>query len=328
MLLDSLLAVVENLRGRIETHGNSLKQSEALTRYALIDPLLRELGWDTEDPDMVVPEYRSEAGSADYALFSGNNQPPAVIVEAKKLGERLDGKVALQSLNYCNLVGTPYFALTDGKTWKIYATFEQAPLADRLITEFAIGEMNAADVSIKALALWRHNVASGSISPAQMPIAGVMSDVSSDEAQSVEVVSVAEPAPTMLVPNGEWHPLESEDGTKLRRLVGTNLKGIMFPDNSSVATTAWNELLVEVVRWLTDNNYPVREQCPIQTPKAKTPCVVAEQPVRPSGMIEVNGIWVVGNIYYNRAAENARVVIKHVGMNPSKFKVQYYNTTK
>ena len=160
MLLESLLAVVENLRGRIETHGNSLRQSEALTRYALIDPLLRELGWDTEDPDMVVPEYRSAAGSADYALFSGNNQPPAVIVEAKKLREPLDDKVALQSLNYCNLVGTPYFALTDGRIWKIYATFEQAPLADRLIVEFAIGGMNAADVSIKALALWRHNVAS------------------------------------------------------------------------------------------------------------------------------------------------------------------------
>ena len=166
MLLESLLGLVEKLGGRIETHGSPLRQSEALTRSALIDPLLRELGWDTEDPDVVVPEYRSEAGSADYALFSGNNQPPVVIVEAKKLGERLDGRVALQGVNYCNLVGTPYFALTDGRTWKIYATFERAPLEDRLIAEFIIGGMNAADVSIKALALWRHNVASGSISPA------------------------------------------------------------------------------------------------------------------------------------------------------------------
>ena len=47
-----------------------LRQSEALTRATLIDPLLRELGWDTEDPALVAPEYRLGRGYADYALLS------------------------------------------------------------------------------------------------------------------------------------------------------------------------------------------------------------------------------------------------------------------
>ena len=51
MILESLLELVETLKARIDAHGDQLRQSEALTRYALIDPLLRELGWDTEDPD-------------------------------------------------------------------------------------------------------------------------------------------------------------------------------------------------------------------------------------------------------------------------------------
>ena len=50
MPLESLLALVHKLRERIDTHGDKLKQSEALTRYALIDPLLRELGWDHRRP--------------------------------------------------------------------------------------------------------------------------------------------------------------------------------------------------------------------------------------------------------------------------------------
>ena len=54
MILESLLELVETLKARIDTHGDQLRQSEALTRYALIDPLLRELGWDTEDPDVKV----------------------------------------------------------------------------------------------------------------------------------------------------------------------------------------------------------------------------------------------------------------------------------
>ncbi len=57
MPLESLLELVQTLSNRIDLHGPALRQSEALTRYALIDPLLRELGWDTEDPDMVIPEY-------------------------------------------------------------------------------------------------------------------------------------------------------------------------------------------------------------------------------------------------------------------------------
>lgn len=58
MPLENLLILIEKLQKRIDSHGDALRQSEALIRYALIDPLLRELGWDTEDPDMVVPEYQ------------------------------------------------------------------------------------------------------------------------------------------------------------------------------------------------------------------------------------------------------------------------------
>ena len=87
MPLESLLELVHTLSDRIDQHGSALRQSEALTRYALIDPLLRELGWDTSDPEMVIPEYRSGNGRADYALM--NNSSPAMMVEAKSLGYKL-----------------------------------------------------------------------------------------------------------------------------------------------------------------------------------------------------------------------------------------------
>ena len=59
MPLESLLTLVEKLRERIDDHAPLLRQNEALTRYTLIDPLLRELGWDTENPTLVIPEYKS-----------------------------------------------------------------------------------------------------------------------------------------------------------------------------------------------------------------------------------------------------------------------------
>ena len=36
---------------------------------ALIDPLLRTLGWDVFDPKVVTPEFKVEGGRADYALL-------------------------------------------------------------------------------------------------------------------------------------------------------------------------------------------------------------------------------------------------------------------
>ena len=97
MILESLLELVETLKARIDTHGDQLRQSEALTRYALIDPLLRELGWDTEDPKLVRPEYplRTEYTQstrfADYALLEGTQDKPAMMVEAKESWEVAPG---------------------------------------------------------------------------------------------------------------------------------------------------------------------------------------------------------------------------------------------
>ena len=111
MPFDDLVHVIETLKERIGAHRQSLQSSETRTRMALIDPLLRALGWDTEDPALVLPEYES-SGRADYALLGGAGKPSAVI-EAKRLGESLANHRG-QMVNYANMSGIPYAGLTDG----------------------------------------------------------------------------------------------------------------------------------------------------------------------------------------------------------------------
>lgn len=81
LLTLNLLTLVEKLRKRIDEYEDRLRESESLTRYVLIDPLLRELGWDTESPDLVIPEYKTDDGWPDYALLSDDK--PIMMVEAK-----------------------------------------------------------------------------------------------------------------------------------------------------------------------------------------------------------------------------------------------------
>jgi len=52
MPLENLIQLIETLQQRIQQHGDALRQSAMLTRYVLVDPLLRGLDWDT----VIFPE--------------------------------------------------------------------------------------------------------------------------------------------------------------------------------------------------------------------------------------------------------------------------------
>ena len=125
-MLDELVAIIQTLQTRIREHTATLRENETRTRMALIDPLLKVLGWDTADPSLVTPEYNVAGRAADYALLQGDGKPAATI-EAKKLGEPLESH-RMQMLNYSNVAGVQYAGLTDGNRWELYEVFKQAPL--------------------------------------------------------------------------------------------------------------------------------------------------------------------------------------------------------
>lgn len=65
-----------------------ISNNESATRTALIDPILRKLGWDVSEPVMVEVEKRVKKDNknvliADYILKNQNNLP-MICVEAKK----------------------------------------------------------------------------------------------------------------------------------------------------------------------------------------------------------------------------------------------------
>ena len=78
-----LHVIAEKIRQTIKIHEDALSKNEMMTRYALIDPVLRELGWDVSDPAAVVPEDRGTNNTTDYTLCD------EIIIEAKRLNERL-----------------------------------------------------------------------------------------------------------------------------------------------------------------------------------------------------------------------------------------------
>lgn len=378
MPLESLLAVVGKLRGRIETHGDSLRQSEALTRYALIDPLLRELGWDTGDLDVVIPEFsvdgagegrggivrglvnrwRGDKARAGYALMDMSAGKPVILVDAKKLDEPLlDGNALQQGIQGCVNAATEFFAVTNGGKWEIYDTRKRVSPPEMKVVEFDLSTDSAAEVCLKALALWRHGAVAGNVSPAQAPIAGLMGDVPADVAQSADAVNVAEPAPVMAqpaptisVPQEPTAPMRPESSPIIQTppptpsasvandgwqaLSDIQLKRgrndvkpaqIMFPDNSVVSITAWNQVVIQAVRWLASNGKLDARDCPIQRTRSRY--LVATQPIHPNGKEfinarEVNSLQLELSYTVPDTIRNAKFIIERAGMDASQFLVK------
>lgn len=317
MPLENLLTLIEKLRERIDAHGNALRQSEALTRYALIDPLLRELGWDTEDPDMVVPEYRVQNNQiSDYVLYHDGD--PVIVIESKKLAEPLRGGKALdQGILYCAYTGAGYFLLTDGNSWEVYESGKTSP-----ITSFDLTGGPAADACLKALALWRPSVISGQIAVGGTPVIGLPDNrTNATEPQPAEETAVQ---PTPPITDGEkWQTLSVFNPEPKTQPPGK----IMFPDGSRASPKRWYEILTEITRWLVENGNLSESQCPIlRGPRSKKSLVDIES-VHSDGTSFFN-FKSVGTLYIDTHG-NARTLInrskyliQHVDQDPAQFKVR------
>ncbi len=314
MLLKSMLTLAETLKERV-TVLRDADASETLTRYALIDPLLRELGWDTSDPSMVVPEYSSGSGRADYALMSTGR--PAMMVEAKKLGTPLRDRVLEQGIGYCLMEGTPHFTITDGARWEIYRAFiPDTPIDERRIVEFDLSADSPASFSLKALALWRPSVESGSVAAGQPSLI----ETSPAAVETSESQSSNEKVQTP----GDWHRFTDTGYAKGRKPVELQL-----PDNTRTALKGWFSLLVGTTRWLSANGHLTSAHCPIMPKGAGAKrYIVHTEPTHSDGKeftkpVKVNGLFVNTHPQVGFHFGYAKTVIERVGQDPSQFRVRF-----
>jgi hypothetical protein len=129
--MNDLQTILNSVRDRIaKFRGQAI--GEENTKHALIEPVLRGLGWDVEDLDEVRCEYKLKQADnpVDYAFFVHGNL--RLFVEAKALGENLD-KGAHQIMGYAGVAGVvEWIVLTDGNEYRIYNAHAQVPIEQKL----------------------------------------------------------------------------------------------------------------------------------------------------------------------------------------------------
>ena len=99
--------------------------NEATTCYAIIDPILRALGWKLDDPDQCWFEEWQERegqtvwGRTDYTFYKGVQL--VALIEAKAISKSLNGFREENQLKSYSFDADPkIWVLTNGRHWYFY----------------------------------------------------------------------------------------------------------------------------------------------------------------------------------------------------------------
>ncbi len=126
--------LIEQIRGRLQ---RSAYVNEAAISHGVVMPIINALGWDTADPQQVVPEFPISGGRVDFALF-GLGHKPAVFIEVKQVGRAMAGDKQL--FEYCFHQGVPLCVLTDGREWSFYLPSGHGSYEDRRVYRLQIDD--------------------------------------------------------------------------------------------------------------------------------------------------------------------------------------------
>ncbi len=335
MDLIKAMELFEELKQRINEHGDYLRESEYRTRVLLIDPLLRMLGWNVEDFDCVEIEFRTSQSvqeRADYVLK--NDESKVAIVEAKRLGTVMSSTERRQAKEYADYADASQCVLTDGAKWMLY-DLDQGRNPDKMKpkVEFDIENDVPEQLILYSLTLWQQWFTSevGYSSVSNLFLGSGVGNSQSETNRATNEQQKRQQPDNSPEDSDNWCSFESE--LYPQRTKPTELK---IGDSPGKTVTSWTAAIHNVVVWLADEEILSASDCPIGT---ETYTFIGSEAVNPNGnrfrspQTLSNGL-ILQRGYVNTIAQwqKLRQLLKQPEkqrqINPSQIRVFYKPTEK
>ena len=183
--LEPLMSALDRARQTIGQLGTELRRNEDQTRQSLINPILRELGWETADPAAVRNQFPIKQNRVDYALMAERDDPIA-IVEAKRLGESIENNLS-QLVAYAYDAPVRFAVLTDGNIWEIYRVeHDEESFAFRRLSRTTISTDPLNEVAARLLQLSHENL--GSEQPFEIRVIPLVTEVTESNGADMEEI--------------------------------------------------------------------------------------------------------------------------------------------
>lgn len=253
--LSNLSDILIEIQDSAKLYQETLKKNEAATRAVLVDPVLRALGWDTANTNMVEVEKTMVSVRADYALYD-SNAIPRIIVEAKALGTDLDQKKLVMALvSYAYNFELKDVFLTDGVIWEHFDNFQPGNLSPSKTLNLAVD--NPVDCAayfvqhLDAAKYWSINQGIDVLSQRVDELENTVSNLQKKVAELTlnspgEVISLQSPPQT----SSEKYVLLAE----LEEIAGKKPSHFRLPNGEVIEVNTWKDILRESCKFTLEHN--------------------------------------------------------------------------
>ena len=335
---------------RVSKYRDSLSQNEEQVRYYLINPLLRQLGWNPENPDLVIPENKTSEGYPDYTLTEPDqNGKKVMIVEVKKLSAGLEQFIS-QLGKYCYSEGTRYGLLTNGTIFVLIKSFEEGlTMEERVIWKLDTESDSMQNIVRNLNLLDRKNIGkleeivarinnlhrswsmlledSETLAHTILPtLKEIASKESSYSYEDEEIVSfVKEKIEELLSPNEESNIDVGQEETK-RFAQDSEKYTQMHIGTEKFDISAANQILINTTEWLIKKGKINDRALPI--PAGPKRYLINRENKNmyggplPGGKRLSNGYWIMLNLSKSNCVIYARKLLTRFGMDPKSLRVE------
>ena len=289
----SVADAVTTVQHNIQKRRGSFLNNERQTRSVLIDPILRCLGWDVSQVDLVGSEYRTRSsGTADYALFGRTD--PIALIEAKCLESPFDVGAAEQLGRYTSDERTVRFAIfTNGDHWRMRETNKKETAID-----IRLSKGHPLKSALELMRLWR-----------------LVMDAEPDSNLAVnEKVSQSQTGindgsgPTT---QGNWVKLTALNDPK-------GMKSpceIRFPNDEVREIPSWRQMWIKVAEWVAKCR-PEMTACKFGHRKHMV-LKSADEGFWRKGFQLSNGLWIEPGLSAKNVVRTATVLLEYYEIDPS-----------
>ena len=305
--VNSVASAVERARQNIQERNESFANNERQTRSGLIDPVLKDLGWDVSRVDLVGSEFRTRSsGTADYALF--DESEPVVLIEAKRLGYSFDISAAEQLSNYTGNEPSVRFAVfTNGDHWRMREKGKSGTVFDIYLSSEA-----PLKSALELMRLGRDVLASDhneqedneSVGGVEIPRGG-HPELTDDE----ELTNTETPG---------WVPLS--DVKYFPRCPRPTR--IRLPDQSELPIASWKNVWISIAEWVVDRE-PQMTAGSFGNTKPTVIKTTDEGFWGQGGHQLSNGLWIEPGVTGNTLLRTARSFLKHFNVEPNSVSIRF-----
>jgi len=327
--MSNLNQTLQVILEKIKNYRFLYEQNEMAVRDQIVNPILKELGWNPENPEEVLPNLSTEEGIPDYSLIKDGKK--ILFVEAKKLSVDVEQKEVIRQLaKYTFTEGVKYGVLTNGSVWILLRSFEEGTtLTERIVWKTDLENEELPVVIRKISTISKNNIENIEVLVKKAQILDEIwqSILEEPEEMLKGLMPVIKSIIAQGYPDYQFEDTEIEDllKEKIQEII-TSISEEETPFETSIESIPWEgnsprkmklkgevfelynsyEVLINTANWLIRNGKLKPSDCPVGIGRGRKRYLINKEPKHKYGDAFrapkklSNGLWI--ETHYSTAA--------------------------